>query len=71
MTGFGLSPNLDISQCRDWDGSSSGGEGVSVAKSVAKGGSFVEIHEAVAELMTADPRLELVRDFEFTPRTLD
>lgn len=38
--------------------------------SIAKGGSFVELHEGVAELMTADPRLELIRDFEFTPRTL-
>lgn len=38
--------------------------------SIAKGGQFVELHEAVAEFMTTDPRLEPIRDFEFTPRTL-
>jgi len=38
--------------------------------SIVKGGSFVELHEEVAKLMTADPSLELIRDFEFTPRTL-
>ena len=38
--------------------------------SIAKSGPFVELHEAVAELMTVDPSLELIRDFEFTPRTL-
>jgi hypothetical protein len=37
---------------------------------IAKGGCFVDLHEGVAELMTADPRLELIGDFEFTPRTL-
>ena len=41
-------------------------EGVSIAKE----SSFVELHKAVAELMTADPSLELIRDFEFTLRTL-
>ena len=38
--------------------------------SIAKGGPFGELHEGVAELMTVDPKLELIRDFEFTPRTL-
>ena len=37
---------------------------------VAKGGLFVELYEGVAEMMTTDPRLEPIRDFEFTPRTL-
>ncbi len=36
---------------------------------IAKGGSFVELYDGVAELMTEDPRRELIRDFEFTPRT--
>ena len=38
--------------------------------SIKKGDSFFEVYERVAELMTADPKLELIRDFEFTLRTL-
>jgi hypothetical protein len=41
-------------------------EGVSITKE----GYFVELHEGVSNLMTTDPRLEPVRDFQFTPRTL-
>ena len=36
---------------------------------VRKGGSFVELYEAVAELMSTDPKLEPISDFEFTLRT--
>jgi hypothetical protein len=38
--------------------------------SIAKGGPFVELYEAVTELMITDPKLEPIRDFEFALRTL-
>jgi hypothetical protein len=34
------------------------------------GGPFAELQDEVAKLMTADPQLELIRDFEFAPRSL-
>jgi hypothetical protein len=41
-------------------------EGVSIAKA----GSFVELHGWITELMSTDPRLEPIGGFEFTPRIL-
>ena len=38
--------------------------------SVAKGGPFTELYEAVAELMSTDPKLEPIQGFEFKLRTL-
>jgi hypothetical protein len=34
------------------------------------GGPFAELNEEVTKLMTADPQIELIRDFEFAPRSL-
>ena len=34
------------------------------------GGPFAELNDEVTKLMTVDPQLELIRDFEFAPRTL-